>query len=360
MGDGATLTNFLKWASARYSAKNIVLMLGDHGVGTEWEAVAGGADYKYSTRSLCVDVTNGTKLVLTATDVVNAISASGFKLNVLWMDCCLQGAAETAYFLRGIADYFCASANAVVPNEYYEICTGFTTSSTPETFSQSVVATYKKLRGQGNNQVDSMRTSFDTMITFASYSLNNDKQTALYNAVDSLANALLSESDSVVSGVYSSYIVQVPNDHSACKGMAFKGTYTYLNDIGYFCYNLINDPSSVGVSSATKTAAKSVMSALSDVIIASFGGKTGSGTYNFRTGMYSTQSEKIYYKKNLPSVTEDTMLSSEDGSFGLTIATQLGTDAYETKGYLPLYSDYAGVTGYSAKWGEVMKKWHGK
>ena len=124
--------------------------------------------------------------------------------------------------------------------------------------------------------------------------------------------------------------------------MAYLGSYVYLNDIGYFCYNLIND-TSCGVSSTTKEAAQNVVTALSNVVESAwFGKKSGSSSYQ--------------YAKNVDGYSG---LLDNLGTFGLTITTQLNplTEKYGDK-YYPFYSYYTEMTGYSSAWGELMKIWH--
>lgn len=335
MSDVSTLRNFLSFAAMNYSASNVVLLLSDHGAGTEYETVSGGYGGR---RSLASDDTNGNDKLLTATDIKNAIASSGLHVNVIWMDCCLQGNVETTYALRGIADYLVSSANSSYSNNHAAIISGINASTTPLSFSTSVVQAYADTHKDGIIQMgnNERRASFDTMPTQSAYSLDTEKQNTLYSAIEALANALIAAGDNTCTSVYTSYLKQA-SSVSSCQGMAFPGSFAYLNDIGYLCKNLKNNSNS-----SVSSAANSVLRALDSVIVSSWLGRTESESRN-------------YYKKNVTGISS-TVLSSSDGTFGLTIATQLNPNISNSS--LPLYSNYEGVTGYSTSWGVLMQKWH--
>ena len=343
MGDVSTLTGFLCWTAKYFSASNVVLLLSDHGAGTEYETVSGGS---VNARSLCSDDTNASGLLLTATDVKSAISYSGLSVNVIWMDCCLQGNVETAYILRGSANYLVSSANSSYSNNHYAIFSDSASFSSPLSFAKSVVNAYADSLCEYNMEAQSRRASFDSALTQAVYSLSSSAQNTLESAIETLSSALLSEGKTVCNSVFSEYLLQTPFSVSTCKGMGFVGTYTYLCDIGYFCYELINGDI---VTDTTKSAAKNVVSALESVIPCSFIGRKGTGTFNNSTGKYTTQTN-IYYERNM-SRADTTVLSSSDGVFGLTILTQ-------PYSYSNLATNYEANTGYSSKWGELLSLWN--
>ena len=350
MGDVSTLTNYLKWVKTYFSADNVVLMLGDHGSGTEYESKS--SSIYGSARSLCSDDTNNTHLCLSATDVKTAIADSGLEVDIIWMDCCLQGNAETAYILRNSADYLVTSANVSSSHSYYKALTSLTTESTPLSFGQAIVQEYADLY-ENYARSYAYDSSYDAVLTQAQYDLSETKQTALYQAVEELASALLTDGETVAKAVYTKYLRQDEDDEDECMGMAYCGTYVYLNDLGYLCTNLIADSSAespAGVSEETIAAARTLMACIDDVVVTSWIGKK------------SRSDSQWTYQKNLSGF-DDTVLTSSDGTFGLTIATQL--DSYclteEGKEYstiFPLYSSYSTVTGYSSQWGKVMKIWH--
>jgi hypothetical protein len=171
--------------------------------------------------------------------------------------------------------------------------------------------------------------------------LSSAKQNALYSAIDALSSALIAEGASKCKAVYNNYLVQDGNDFDSCKGMAYHGSLVYLNDIGYFCKNLIADSS---LSANTKSQASRVMSALDGIIASSWiGKKEGESQYQ--------------YAKNVAGYSG---VLDGQGSFGLTIATQLNPycTAHGGDSKYPFYSHYSQLTGYSSNWGELMKIWH--
>ena len=345
MGDVSLLTDYLSWVNKYYSANKVVLMLSDHGAGTALETETG----KRSARSLCFDDTNGNGSSLTATDVANAIRSSGLNVSVIWQDCCLQGNVETAYLLRGTADYLVTSANTSYSNNHYAVISSLASSSSSLSFAKSVVKAYADTHKTSNMEMAANEyASYGTALTQAAFSLNSAKQNELYSAIDALASAIISGGKSDY--VYSEYLVQVGNDFDNCKGMAYHGSLVYLNDIGYFCKNLIADSS---LSSNIKQCASRVMQALDGIIASSWIGTKGSGTYE--KNKYSSQTE-IQYAKNVDGYSG---LLDGQGSFGLTITTQLNPyyEANMDKCY-PFYSYYTRLTGYSSNWGELMRIWH--
>lgn len=338
MGDVSTLTNYLKWANKYYSARNVVLMLSDHGAGTDYEINTGKV-----SRSLCFDDTNGGSSRLTATDVKNAIKDSGLNVNVIWQDCCLQGNAETAYLLKGCADYLVTSANTSYSNDHYAVISSLADSnSTPLSFAKAIVKAYAdELKGDNMGMDAGEYASYGTVLTQVAFNLNSAKQNALYSAVDALAASLIAEGKANCKAVYNNYLVQDGNNIANCKGMAYYGSYVYLNDIGYFCKNLIADSS---LSANTKAQASRVMSALDGIIASSWlGTKEGESQYQ--------------YAKNVAGYSG---ALDGQGSFGLTIATQLNPYCTSNGGdsNYPFYSHYSQLTGYSSNWGELMKIWH--
>lgn len=339
MGDVSTLTNYLKWANKYYSARNVVLMLSDHGAGTDYESFSG----KQSARSLCFDDSDKSGSYLTATDVKNAIKDSGLNVNVIWQDCCLQGNAETAYLLRGCADYLVTSANTSYSNDHYAVISSLADSnSTPLSFAKAIVKAYAdELKGDNMQMSNNSQSSYGTVLTQVAFNLNSAKQNALYSALDTLSSALIAEGESKCKTVYNNYLVQDGNDIANCKGMAYYGSYVYLNDIGYFCKNLIADSS---LSENTRAQALRVMSALDGIIASSWlGTKEGETQYQ--------------YAKNVAGYSG---ALDGQGSFGLTIATQLNPycESHGGDSSYPFYSHYSQLTGYSSNWGELMKIWH--
>jgi hypothetical protein len=120
MGDPATLTSFVKWASSKYPQPNKMLILWNHGGG--WRSVvsravskgaasrgggAPGAGLSRLSRGIAWDDTNGGDF-LEMREVRGALEPFK-KLSVIGADACLMGMLEVAYELRERCWYFIGS-----------------------------------------------------------------------------------------------------------------------------------------------------------------------------------------------------------------------------------------------------------
>ena len=146
--------------------------------------------------------------------------------------------------------------------------------------------------------------------------------------------------------------------------MAYEGSYSFMNDIGHFCQSLIEDDF-WGTQPKVKAAAEAVEHALDEVVLSAWIGKTGIGVClysGYIKNNYLETSPLIWYCKNVSGVKEGTSCSESDYKIGLSIGTQLSIQSSElylrNNKYWEFYSNYSGVTGYSQKWGELMKIWH--
>lgn len=355
MGDVNTLKNFLSWVNERYSAKYKVLLLSDHGAGTDIEMISGGV--AQPPRSLCTDDSHtdaqGRSKLLTAIDVKNAIAKSGLKPNIIYMDCCLQGNVETAYILRGSADYLVTSANTSYSNNHFAMLGNLSVNSTPRDFAQVIVTSYATAHADHTLEISEERNhaSFEETLTQAAYDISEKKQTALYNAMNNLANVIKAH-EKGNKKIFDNYLKQDYKVTANCKGMAYNGTYFTLNDIGYFCQNLIDDKDKcVQYNTIIDPYAKKVIAALDDVIVCSWMGKKTPGDANF----YYTKNVTIYDENGQKLESEYT---DADGQFGLTIATESPNGG---NGFLTYVEDgtdyYQAFFGYSKIWGELYKYW---
>lgn len=356
MGDVNTLKNFLSWVNERYSAKYKVLLLSDHGAGTDIEMISGGVA---QPRSLCTDDSHtdaqGRSKLLTAIDVKNAIAKSGLKPNIIYMDCCLQGNVETAYILRGSADYLVTSANASYSNNHLAMLGSLSINSTPRDFAQVIVTSYATAHADNTLELseDRNHASFEETLTQAAYDISEKKQTALYNAMNNLANVIKTH-EKGNKLIFDNYLKQDYADTTKCKGMAYNGTYFTLNDIGYFCQNLIDDKANcIQYNTIINKYAKEVIEALDDVIVCSWMGKK------------TPDATKFYYTKNVTIYDQNKQkIESEytdaDGQFGLTIATESPNGGNDFLTYVDEEDGtdyYQAFFGYSKIWGELYKYW---
>ncbi|MCQ2600639.1 MAG: clostripain-related cysteine peptidase [Treponema sp.] len=117
MADYNTLKNFINWASKRYKADKVVLIMSDHGSGPY--SVRERSDDSY--KAVCEDFTsnagpigtNELSLAFDGSDIVGFEGKSGNKFDIIVFDSCLSGAVEEIYEVRKYADYVVASPQSV-------------------------------------------------------------------------------------------------------------------------------------------------------------------------------------------------------------------------------------------------------
>ena len=97
MSEPQSLTDFLNWGKQNYPADRYILVLWDHG---------GGFSLGYGSDSLNRRKDGDTMLV---NEMIEAISASGMKFDVIGFDACLMQTLETAVAFEPYADYYIAS-----------------------------------------------------------------------------------------------------------------------------------------------------------------------------------------------------------------------------------------------------------
>ena len=380
MGDPKTLEGFLKWAKAMYKSENVVLCLNDHGAGphkeTYYEATA-------NSKSVCSDNTNyeATKKrhLLSCKGVKDALSAAGYtgadKPKILWNDLCLQAAAEILYNWAGCAEYLSASPNLSVSNDWTAIFPNMKKDSTALDVGKLIVTAYYKTHHdreggvayhQNEENAKDYRSSGYSMYTWSLFSLDQQKAAALKSAVDNFAAALLAikESDSgLFNSIYTNYIAQDMNDLTKCKGLAYPGSFAYLNDLGWLAKEVKAD----NALSAAHPAAQELLDLLkhgdNNLIAYAWGGKRASGesasgwTGVTKNSMYLT-GQKVFQSDETVAVE-----CSED-VYGLTI---VGSSRY---GYpkgsstpRPVSSNgnavmnYYDWTKFSEAWGTVINDW---
>ncbi len=102
MGSPATLTDFIRWATAAYPARHNALTIWDHGSG--WK----DSGYKrILTKGAVQDETAGSYMSLA--DLGRGVRDAGVHLDILDFDACLMGMYEVAYEFRYLTDYLVVS-----------------------------------------------------------------------------------------------------------------------------------------------------------------------------------------------------------------------------------------------------------
>ncbi len=342
MGDCKTLERFLKWAKSRYDATNVVLCLGDHGAGPYKETYA---DTTSVSKSLCSDKTNGGERDLSCKNIKDALAAAGYagsqRPKILWNDVCLQSSAEILWNYRGYADYLLASPNLSVSQEFVRIMTSMGKGSSPIDFGKIVVSAYHQRYYEDpqecpKNEADAKnrRASGYSLFTFSLLSLDEQKVLALKNAVDDFSDALLelkngdAQKKALFQKVFDDYVDQDPNDYSKCKGLAYHGTYAFLSDLGDLALSVKNESS---LSSSAGALLALLQHGDDNLIVYAWAGKKAGA-------------------ENIPN-----WGSVSDKQLYLTAIASSAVYPDDPKNdILPNYYEW---TGFSAKWGDVIKAW---
>ena len=407
MGAVETLTEYLKWARGRYTADKIVLAINNHGAGTEYETSSGGQSA--IGRSICTDDTNKSGKSLTSKDIRDAILASGYKIDIILMDCCLQGTAEIGYYLRGMASYMVTSPNISFSRNQFLLYRNMTKEMTVADMAKWMVQSYAMSRaettvtGAPNSKTKADDTtafpSFGTMTTCSMYDLDVQKQTALYTAFNTFAEKLLACDKTKQTKFYDDYIrwyrtraqgaSVIKNEGSYT--MNYDGSYAYLTDIGYLLKQLeekdfnkadnLLDKDLSWVTPDVQGTFDNVKTALKGVIVASWGGyrwysDTLHDNGSFPSSEKKTNDTSFNYWKGIPVIVSPQLDSGTNGElqsrvmdvfktkgkllkepelYGLTIVTQWSGMPEAT-----YYTNYDKVTGYAPNWSKVLEIWNAK
>ena len=368
MSDYKTLEKFLKFAKAHYDATNVVLCLDDHGSGTYKET------YTNSTavsKTLCTDSTNGGERMLTCQNVKDALTAAGYvgsqKLKVLINDVCLQSSAEILWNYKGFADYYVASPNLAVSQDFVRVFKSMYKDMTPRDFGKIFVSAYHEryyAEPQDCPKTEAIakdrRASGYSLFTFSLLSLDEQKANKLQGAVDNFAAALLdlknsddTEKQALFKRVFEEYVDQDPNSFDDCKGLAYHGSYAYLSDLGWLAKEVAADTS---LPDDVTTAATEIKTLLkhgdNNLIVYAWAGKMARAENIPKWENITANQLYLTGGKDFISDQTVTVERSED-IYGLTIASSAVYP--DTKNdILPNYYDW---TGFSSKWGEVIKAW---
>ncbi len=369
MSDPATFTNFLKWAKARYSASNVVVCLQDHGAGTHKETYT-DSNASMISSSLCSDASDGTDRLLTCKNITDALFAAGYtgadKPKILWNDLCLQATAEILWNYKGCADYYCASANVSCMPDYYGVFTNIKSGMTALDVGKVIVSAYMHRYykqpldppADAESAINS-RASGCSVATYSFMSLDPQKALALKAGVDKLSDELLKikENDSnLFYSIFLNYMAQDASSLKNCRGLAYCGTFAWLNDLGWLCLDIANDN---GLPDGAKKSALSLFELLKNgddkLIIYSWGGRR---VLNNAPDGYSwgdTSIAQLYLTGNKDFISQKTVATVEETcAYGLSIVGSKWTNATEQNNPIFHYVDW---TGFSESWGKVIKAW---
>ncbi len=363
MASEKTLTDFLKWAKQNYSAKNTLLVLSDHGAGTYKEIYDDTLGSK--TQSLCCDASNSGSREgadLSCKNVTNAITAAGLKVNLLCFDVCLEATCEIVNCLSGCTDYFITSPALSYSHDFTYIFKNMKKSYEAIDLGKLFVSEYYHSYGVTavdcpEKEADAHRSSGYSMYTQTLFNLSSDKVSAMKSAVDSLAKSINVLDEDTKKYLFTEYLQQDYQVYDNCKGIAYQGTYVFLNDIGFFVKNIIDDIS-LQTLSDLQTSARNLKTLLKhgddNLIVYAYAGKKGAGEHI--GGKWDVQTYGQWYmtgawdfisRKSVP-------VQNDDDIFGITIVTQ---DLWDTIDIVENYMEY---TGFSSEWEKLIKYWDEK
>lgn len=371
MAEQTTLQGFLKWAKSRYTAKNVVVCLDDHGSGTHKETYS---DSNATSKSTCVDTTSGDGKLLTCKNIKDALVYAGYtgadKPKILWNDVCFQATAEIVYNFAGCADYFSASPNESICNRFTTIFTSIKKDSTPVDVGKIIASTYHEylsLKNESFNDFKNCLSSGSSMYTWSFFSLDEQKVGALKTAVDNFAKALHALYDSqndpndpeyhkLFNSVYTKYVKQDKTDLSKCMGLSYSGSKAFLNDLGYLAKQIKNDP----VLSAAHDSAQALLDLLKHgddkLIIYAWGGKRATTGTSSGSGWGDVTTNQMYLTGQKDFITGKSVAVEngfDDDIYGMTfVASQCNTNVADDA-----VSNYFDWTGFSEEWGRVIKTW---
>ncbi len=220
MGDPATLTAFINWATSTYPASYYALILWNHGGGWRQrleelkkalKLAKEGAEKAAITeklkklqeyphyRDVCVDETNNDRLY--TKEVKNAINAAATKPHLIGFDACLMAMTEVAYELRGTGPSVMVGSEKTEPGDGWPYDTILADLNahpawTPTQLGTCIVDRY--YQSYGNDETQScmnlaQMTNLATAISaFATSMINNwnTNQAAVKTAAQNVINAL--------------------------------------------------------------------------------------------------------------------------------------------------------------------------
>lgn len=226
MGDPATLTEFINWATTQYPATNYALIMWDHGGG--WRAAQqqlqkalklarSGAEkaaisaqlqrlnsFK-TTKGVCWDDTNGGDY-LESRELRSALDAATHGVSLIGFDACLMAMVEVAYEVRGTGPSVMVGSEKTEPGAgwpYNTVMAGLKANPawSPAELGAWIVDKYYESYGNGQTQSSlnlAQMTNLGSVIsTFATSMTNNWQtnqaavQTEAQNVVNALNTAIL-------------------------------------------------------------------------------------------------------------------------------------------------------------------------
>ena len=279
MSDAGELKDFISYCKTNYPSDNFALILWNHGGGvrgTERSSFI-DSDYLNTPKAVCWDETTGENECLYIGEITDTLTDSE-DVDFIGFDACLMGMAEIAYEYRPGNGSFNAEYMAASPAEeqgdgweydaLFYCFTGETEGITApaEFFSKAVVTEYK--RAFSDYSAEAM----------SAYDLSYISD--VKDRLDALAGYISSNKtivESIRGNAPSTYIMEYFNQN-------------YVNGwLGYPHFDIYDFASSLSssgsLSTAARTAADSLKSAVSSCVLKSWGGSSYSGHTSGKNGL---------------------------------------------------------------------------
>jgi hypothetical protein len=314
MGDGQTLTDFVKWGMATYPAQKYMLIIWDHGdgwrllntvavnlppaqreqlrafrvqqvgslrelnvdIGRDVSVIPSDRAIPSPVRAASHDDTSGDKLYNRETAEALLKALGGKKLDVLGFDACLMGGVETAYAFRDVAKVFVGSEE-LEPGDGWD-------------YSDWLAKLQAKPEMDGNALGATVVESYKTQY------VQSDKATTL-SAVDlskisGVAQAVSATADALKASLGSD-LPHVISARNACKEYA---PGYGLHNIDWVCFT--DALTALPVQNSVKLAAKQSASLLKDAVIANYAGAA-------RTAGFGSNGLSLYFPANAARFKQD-------------------------------------------------------
>jgi hypothetical protein len=288
MADPDTLIDFVQWAETSYPADHYCLTLSNHGGG--WEPTGGG---QLVPTGILWDVTDGDYMSTAGLgDALNSATSGGTeKLDVLFLDACLEQMIEVGYEVKDYSQYLVTTEYVGwAPGPYDAYIASITSTTTASQLATTIV-----------NEYHSALTGTIYAHTMSAVDLT---PFGLASVVDDFAQEL-------TTGL-STYQTEIENSRNDCQKF-YDDSYIDLYHFAFLIDQNIAD-------ATIQSAAQAVMTAVDDAVIAE-AHESGSGGEYYQLG--NAHGISIYFPAS-----EDDYYYSDYNSDNLTFVADEGWDEF--------------------------------
>jgi probable HAF family extracellular repeat protein len=208
-GFTTALSDFVSWGIENYPAQQHALILDDHGSGL------GGGLCDGNGGPSCASKMNLAEMQLA---LATAYSATGEKLDVLYMAMCLMGMIEDAYQFRDYTDFYVASQH--IQTAYSNYLTGLDAELTPAEVATLFASNYAEAMTARN------KAYTISVVDIA-------QLPALVTVIDQLADELLMQFPEVAPTLFSLFSLVQRYDNKSPRGITPADTYADLYDLAH-------------------------------------------------------------------------------------------------------------------------------